>query len=144
MPDDALKLMDFYPKIYFACHTRHVRDPKSETVLTSNQASILDHLVKASTMSIAVDRLVGLGYIVRDRSETDRRQVLLRLTLSGKQLSEAHSVLDFQRVQEMLGALSETERKLGLDGLELIAKAAERYLAARGPGWKDSEHEKNE
>jgi MarR family transcriptional regulator, organic hydroperoxide resistance regulator len=160
MPDDALKLMDFYPKIYFACHTRHVRDPKSETVLTSNQASILDHLdldepmslnglashmgVKASTMSIAVDRLVGLGYIVRDRSETDRRQVLLRLTLSGKQLSEAHSVLDFQRVQEMLGTLSETERKLGLDGLELIAKAAERYLAARGPGWKDSEHENNE
>ena len=160
MTDDAQKLMGFYPKIYFACHTRHVRDPKSETVLTSNQASILDHLdleesmslnalashmgVKASTMSISVDRLVGFGYISRERSETDRRQILLRLTPSGLELSKAHSVLDFQRVQEMLGTLSESERKLGIDGLSLIAKAAERYLATKGPGWKDSEHENKE
>lgn len=160
MTDDAQKLLSFYPKIYFACHTRHVRDPKTETVLTSNQVSILDHLdldepmslnalashmgVKASTMSISVDRLVGFGYILRDRSQEDRRQVLLRLTLSGLELSKAHSVLDAERVQGMLAMLSPQDQKLGLQGLELIAKAAERYLAAQGPGWKDSEHEKNE
>ena len=160
MTDDAQKLLNFYPKIYFACHTRHVRDPKTETVLTSNQASILDHLdldepmslnalashmgVKASTMSISVDRLVGLGYISRERSERDRRQILLRLTLSGLELSKAHSVLDVDRVQRMLATLSPDDRQLGLQGLELIAKAAERYLASRGPGWKDSEHENNE
>ena len=152
--------MNFYPKIYFACHTRHVRDPKTETVLTSNQASILDHLdldepmslnalashmgVKASTMSISVDRLVGFGYIFRERSEKDRRQILLRLTPSGLELSKAHSVLDAERVQGMLATLSSEDRELGIKGLELIAKAAERFLAARGPGWKDSEHEKNE
>ncbi|MEI8281112.1 MAG: MarR family winged helix-turn-helix transcriptional regulator [Armatimonadota bacterium] len=160
MSDDARKLLDFYPKIYFACHTRHVRDPKTEAVLTSNQASILDHLdvdqpmnlnslachmgVTAATMSIGVDRLVGLGYISRERSERDRRQVLLLLTPSGKTLSEAHSVLDIERVQGMLDMMSPEQRERGLDGLELIAKAAEEYFAMRGPGWKDSEHEGNQ
>ncbi len=160
MTDDAQKLMSFYPKIYFACHTRHVRDPKTETVLTSNQASILVDLdlaepmslnalashmgFKASTMSISVDRLVGSGYISRERSEQDRRQILLRLTPSGLELSKAHSVLDIDRVQGMLATLSPNDRQLGLKGLELIAKAAERYLASRGPGWKDSQHENKE
>ena len=100
--------------------------------------------VKASTMSISVDRLVGLGYISRERSERDRRQILLRLTLSGLELSKAHSVLDVDRVQRMLATLSPDDRQLGLHGLELIAKAAERYLASRGPGWKDSQHENKE
>jgi MarR family transcriptional regulator, organic hydroperoxide resistance regulator len=33
-----------YPKIYFACHRRHIKDEQSKQVLSANQASILDHL----------------------------------------------------------------------------------------------------
>ena len=34
-------LMDYYPKIYFACHTRHVEDKNKGVKLTANQVSIL-------------------------------------------------------------------------------------------------------
>jgi len=88
---DVHKLLALYPRIFLACHTRHVRDPKTSDVLSSHQASILDHLddieptslmtlamhmgVTASTMSIGTDRLVRGGYITRERDPQDARRV---------------------------------------------------------------------
>ncbi len=73
--------MDFYPRIFLACHTRHVTDKQTGAKLTANQASILDHLdsdepvtlfdlamhmgVTPSTMSITVERLVKQACIAR-------------------------------------------------------------------------------
>ena len=42
--ETAHQVMALYPRIYFACHTRHVRDPESHRLLSRHQASILDHL----------------------------------------------------------------------------------------------------
>lgn len=85
MAKDAVKqVMELYPRIYFACHTRHVRDPQSHRLLSAHQASILDHLdeheplslldlarhmgVTPSTMSLNIERLVRRGYVSRDRA----------------------------------------------------------------------------
>src|SRR5271155_6244546 len=92
----ARQVMELYPKIYFACHTRHVRDPRTRRILSAHQASILDHLntedslplmdlarhmgVTPSTMSIAVERLVRQGYVLRARDRIDRRGVSLLLS----------------------------------------------------------------
>ena len=78
---DCSAVMTLYPRIYFACHTRHVRDPQTQRLLSRHQASILDHLdeiepttvmdlarhmgVTAATMSLAIDRLERKGYVVR-------------------------------------------------------------------------------
>ena len=40
----AREVLCLYPRIYFACHTRHVRDPQSGRLLSRHQASVLDHL----------------------------------------------------------------------------------------------------
>lgn len=157
MLDPAAVLMESYPKIFFACHTRHVRDPKTDEVITAKQASILDHLdevtplslnslashmgVTSATMCVAVDRLVDLGYITRGRSTTDRRQVVLLLTRRGKEVADSHSVLDADRVNEMLSTLNAEELATGLDGIKVLALAAERYMAARGPAWKENSSE---
>src|SRR5436309_9614716 len=103
------RLLDAYPRIYFACHTRHVRDPQTQRLLSRHQASILDHLdelepttvmdlaahmgVTAATMSLAVDRLERKGYVVRLRDANDRRRVHVRLTTAGVRIKEASSVL---------------------------------------------------
>src|SRR6185436_12268890 len=95
----ARQVMALYPRIYFACHTRHVRDPQSQKLLSRHQASILDHLdeidpttlndlarhmgVTAATMSIGIDRLERKGFVVRARDTVDRRRVHLRLTTAG-------------------------------------------------------------
>ena len=141
MNDAAVKqLLELYPRIYFACHTRHVRDPKSRRTLSAHQASILDHLdereplalldlaahmgVTASTMSLHVERLVKQGYVLRERDAQDARRLRLRLTTAGVRVREANSVLDAQRVKGMLARLSAEDREAGLQGLALLARAA--------------------
>jgi DNA-binding MarR family transcriptional regulator len=143
---DADSVLDHYPRIYFACHTRHVRDPKTGEALSAHQVSILDHLsltdptslselaahmgVTASTMSLAVDRLESEGYVRRARDRVDKRRVRLTLTAKGQRIREAHSVLDREKVAAMLARLSETERRSALRGLELLAHAANRHIDA--------------
>ena len=134
------QVMELYPRIYFACHRRHVRDPKSKRVLSAHQASILDHLderepvtllelarhmgVTASTMSLQVEQLVRKRYVIRERDERDRRRLRLRLSEDGARVREANSVLDGDRVKRMLDRLSDEERAAGTAGLALLARAA--------------------
>jgi MarR family transcriptional regulator, organic hydroperoxide resistance regulator len=145
-PDVAAVFRD-YPRIYLSCHRRHVRDPQDGSVLSSHQVSILDHLdpvhattlsalarhlgVTASTMSIAVDRLVKLGYVTRELDEADRRRVRLRLTPSGVRMCSANSVLEPDLVAQMLDQLPRQERRDALRGLALLAGAALSAQRAR-------------
>ena len=143
----ARRLMDLYPRIYFACHARHRRDPGSERVLSAHQASVLDHLdpaeptgltklaehmgVTPSTMSLNVDRLERLGYLERRRSGADRRRVELVLTAAGERVKRAQSVLEPERVEALLRGLTPRQRRAALDGLELLAGAAEQAMRER-------------
>ena len=132
-------VMTLYPRIYFACHTRHVRDPQSQRLLSRHQASILDHLdevepttvmdlaahmgVTAATMSIGVDRLERKGYVARGKDPKDRRRVHVRLTTAGVRVREASSVLDPARVEALVSRLTPEERTRAIDGLALLANA---------------------
>ncbi|HYT67754.1 MAG TPA: MarR family transcriptional regulator [Vicinamibacterales bacterium] len=134
-------VMTLYPRIYFACHTRHVRDPQSQRLLSRHQASILDHLdeieptivmdlaahmgVTPATMSLAIDRLERKGYVVRLKDAKDRRRVNVRLTSAGVRVREANSVLDPARVEALVARLTEAERTRAIEGLALLARAAE-------------------
>lgn len=152
--DRVMRLLTSYPKIFFACHVRHVRDPESENVLTARQASILDHLdpdeplslnglarhmgVTPATMCVAVDRLERQGYLSRVRAGDDRRRVLLRLTPAGLKLRESQSVLEPERVRGLLAMLSPEEADRALAGLEQLGEAADRFLEVHGARWKES------
>jgi len=147
---DVEQLMQQYPRIYFACHTRHVRDERGDVTLSSHQASILDHLdeveptnlsklaghmgVTASTMSIAVSRLVDQGYVVRERDAQDRRRVLLTLSPDGLRVKSEKSVLDPQRCARVLARLPADKRTAALRGLSLLAEAARQEMHARAAG----------
>lgn len=147
LPTDVAAVFRDYPRIYLSCHRQHVRDPDSGTLLSGSQVSVLDHLdpvhattlsglakhmgVTASTMSIAVDRLVKLGYITRDLDDVDRRRVRLRLTAAGVRVCAANSVLEPELVKQMLDQLSGSERREALNGLALLARAAMAAQHAR-------------
>jgi MarR family transcriptional regulator, organic hydroperoxide resistance regulator len=141
---DVRRVLEAYPRIYFACHTRHVRDPQTGEDVSAHQASILDHLdevdamsmsdlaghmgVTVATMSLAIDRLERKGYARRDRDPQDGRRVLLRATPAGIRLREAKSVLDPVRVEQVLAQLSPADREAGLKGLQMLARAAEARM----------------
>ena len=139
--------IDLYSQIYFACHTRHVHDPESGTRVSARQASILSHLdaveptplsqlashmgVTVSTMSLAVDRLVRQGYVVRDRAESDARVRHVRLTPAGERLRAAQKVLEPRLVRAVLSRLSPADRRDALRGLELLGAAAREQTKER-------------
>jgi DNA-binding MarR family transcriptional regulator len=140
-------VMTLYPRIYFACHTRHVRDPQTQRLLSRHQASILDHLdeiepttvmdlaahmgVTAATMSLSIDRLERKGYVVRLKDAKDRRRVHVRLTTAGVRVREASSVLDASLVEALVSRLNDEERTRAIEGLGLLADAA-RGVSERG------------
>ena len=145
--DPVRRVMQYYPKIFFACHTRHVRDPKSNRKISAHQASILDHLdeieatglkdlalhmgVTPSTMSLSVDRLARGGYVNRGPDPRDGRRVALRITAAGARLRDQMTVLDPGLVRSILSRLNPAQRKRALDGLELLACAAGESMIAR-------------
>jgi MarR family transcriptional regulator, organic hydroperoxide resistance regulator len=138
--ETARQIQSLYPRIYFACHARHVRDPASPAVLSRHQASILDHLdeldpttvndlarhmgVTAATMSLALDRLERRGYVARLRDHADRRRVHVRLTAAGVRIRDASSALDPARVEALVARLTPAERDAAIRGLALLARAA--------------------
>jgi DNA-binding MarR family transcriptional regulator len=143
--DAARRLLAAYPRIFFACHARHVRDPKTRRLLSAHQASILDHLdsieavtlmglakhmgVTPATMSLAIERLVRRGYVQRARDASDRRRLKLRLTAAGVRIKEASSVLEPERVRALLAGLAPRDREQALQGLDLLARAADGLMA---------------
>jgi len=145
--DDVGAVLRDYPRIYFACHRRHTRDPQSGRLVSERQVQILDHLdefaalsltaladhmrVTAGTMSVAIDRLVKNGFVSRAIDGDDRRRVLLRLSRAGAQLCEAHSVLDPELIGAMLAQLPSDDRAQALRGLALLARAANSATAMK-------------
>ena len=141
------RLLEGYPKIFFACHVRHVRDPETGRELSAHQASILDHLddkeptslnvlakhmgVTASTMSLSIERLVRSGHVLRERDLVDARRLRLRLTRDGSRIKSMQKVLDPELVHDLLSRLSPEDREAGLRGLELLAAAAEQQVQSK-------------
>ena len=141
------QVLRLYPKIFLACHTRHVRDSVTGGELSDHQASILDHLdeveptslmelarhlgVTASTMSLTIDRLVRGGYVSRRRAARDGRVVALRLTQAGVRIRREKSVLDPELVRSMLSRLTVDELERAIGGLEILARASAQQMESR-------------
>ena len=142
-------VMTLYPQIYFACHTRDVRDPQTQRLLSRHQASILDHLdelepqsvvqlashmgVTAGTMSLSLDRLERKGYVTRVKDAKDKRRVHVRLTTGGVRVRDAASLLDPDRVTRLVARLTESDRLKAVEGLALLARAAQEAAAQLQP-----------
>lgn len=145
--EQARDVLTLYPRVFFACHLRHRRDPATGDRLSAHQGSILDHLdeqdgtrvgdlarhmgVTPGTMSVHIDRLERRGYVSRAGDPLDGRRVLVRLTEAGVRVRDANSVLDPGRVESLLETLDPVARRTAIEGLRRLAEGAERLMSAR-------------
>jgi MarR family transcriptional regulator, organic hydroperoxide resistance regulator len=141
---DVRLVQTCYPQIYLACHTQHTRAASSPHHLSPRDSALLAHLdekrpttssdlarhlgVGASTMSAAVKRLVRLGYIEQERNPGDARSLGLRLAQKGIAAMRDSSVLEPGRVRRMLARLRPADRRAALDGLAILARAAQALM----------------
>lgn len=140
--DDVAQLQRLYPQIYIACHIDHVRAVSTKWRISSQDSAILVHLdrergisprelathlgISASTLSAYIARLSALGYLTSETSKKDGRRREVRLTARGAEALSATSVLDTNRVSELLSKLKPAQRKEALRGLQLLADAAKK------------------
>jgi len=136
----VFEVQRLYPQIYLACHVDHVRAASTQWRLSSRDSSILSHLdrdrgmsprdlaahlgVAPSTLSATIARLARLCYITSEATTGDKRQRELRLTAKGAEAMASTSVLDADRVRDVLEKLTKEERSQAVRGLALLARAA--------------------
>lgn len=80
----------------------------------------------APTVTGVVDRLERQGLVSRERSAHDRRQVLIRITSSGKQLVQRSPPLLSSGFRDELLRLPKTEQKQICNVLSRVADMMER------------------
>jgi len=137
-----------FPMIQLACRPRGVVVPGERTGVSSHQGHILSQLgredptmvtelaeamgVTPSTMSLNLKRLRQAGLVVCERDPDDRRVMNVRLTEAGERARTAVRPLDVDRVDAMLRTLRPEDRRRALEGLNLLAEAADALLARGG------------
>lgn len=146
MGSDVQVVLGAFPRIDEVCRARPVA-ASAAAPITTPQARVLrqldehdpmmvtelaDHLgVTPSTMSLTLSRLQRDGLIRRERDPDDRRVVNVRLTPEGERMRQATASLDPDRVDALLRVLRPEDRRRAVDGLALLAEAADA-LVARG------------
>lgn len=136
-----------YSRIHFACRSREVSTEPGGRALSGHQANILSHLdvddpvmvtelaehmdVTASTMSLNLKRLENGGFVYRERDSEDRRVMNVRLTEAGQRIRATRTLLSPERVHVMLLRLPPDQRRRAVEGLALLAEAADALIARR-------------
>lgn len=87
--------------------------------------------ITVGTLSVAVDRLVKKGYVIRKRDENDRRIMRVSLTRNGKIASRIHGKYHYVLSRRILEPYSDEEKALLLEMVKDIdkymVKQVERY-----------------
>ena len=76
--------------------------------------------VTLATLTTAVSKLAGKGFVERSRAEDDRRKVLVSLTKKGRQVLRAHNLLHHQMIDEALAGLTEEEERVFAEALSKV------------------------
>ncbi|MDX2149385.1 MAG: MarR family winged helix-turn-helix transcriptional regulator [Bryobacteraceae bacterium] len=148
LEEAVLEVQRAYPRVYLACHRDHKNSRTTAEGLSPRDSSILAHLnerewtpqgllgrhlgIAKSTLSEAVGWLMECGFLSAERGE-DGREQRLRLTEKGLEAMRGSSVLESDRLAEVLATLTVAERDAAVKGLQLLAEATRRRaMAAEG------------
>lgn len=84
----------------------------------SEIATSLD--ITTGTLTTAIDKLIKKGYVVRNRSDVDRRIVYIALTKKGKLAYKVHEGFHYKMVMSVMTDLNEEEVQALIKGLDKL------------------------
>ena len=91
-----------------------IAEPKSMSMITKALS------VTVGTFTIAVNNLVKKGYVIRNRSEFDRRVVLVSLSEKGKRAYDHHRQFHEEMIEAILENLDEEEKQVLVKALNRL------------------------
>lgn len=83
------------------------------TSAPKNMSSIAKELsVTVGTLTIAMNSLVKKGYVIRERSQEDRRVVFISLSEKGRKAYDHHALFHKEMIRGILEDLNDDEKKV--------------------------------
>ncbi|MDS0527006.1 MarR family winged helix-turn-helix transcriptional regulator [Clostridium sp. SHJSY1] len=79
-----------------------------------------DLRITVGTLTTAISKLIKKGYVERERTEEDRRVVLIRLTKKGKLAYRLHEKFHNDMVNQTIEGLNKEEEKILVSSLDKI------------------------
>lgn len=76
--------------------------------------------VTLATLNVAIGKLEKKGFVERRRSETDRRQMLIKLTTKGRKAYRAHDAFHHKLIEEALEDLTPEEEEAFVKALTKV------------------------
>lgn len=96
-----------------------------EAIGTSGERSMSEVAKKLNitvgTLTIAINKLIGKGYVVRRRIEEDKRVVLVGLTERGLEANRIHERFHDEMVKATIEQLSEKEEEILIGALRKLS-----------------------
>jgi len=83
--------------------------------------------VTVGTLTIAINNLVKKGYVCRERSEEDRRVVLISLTELGKSAYRHHEKFHQEMIEATLNGLNKEETEILVKSLSNLSAYFKKY-----------------
>jgi|APLak6261663012_1056037.scaffolds.fasta_scaffold04590_2 DNA-binding MarR family transcriptional regulator len=78
--------------------------------------------VSRPSMSATIDKLEKKEYVYRDKDQSDRRAVIIRLTKKGIDANNEHEKLHHRVAEALLGKMNETQQELMVKAFEELFK----------------------
>ena len=95
-----------------------VGEKKPEGIPLYELAQRMD--VSPPSVTVAINKLSKKGFVVKSKSEKDKRSVIVELTRMGKKMNAAHRYFHEQMVRDIDKLLTPGERDGLLRGMELL------------------------
>ena len=73
--------------------------------------------VTTATVTVAIQKLQKKGYVLKEKSPSDLRGVILTLTFDGKRVVRSHNIFHIRMVRSMTSGLTEKEKNALYDSL---------------------------
>lgn len=78
--------------------------------------------VTRPSMSATIDKLEKKEYVYRDKDQSDRRAVIIRLTDKGEEANNEHEKLHHRVAEVLLGKMNHTQQELMVKAFEELFK----------------------
>lgn len=120
----------YWTDLYFQLHYPHQEKITHQVIRTmqliekTKSTSISDVAeyfhVSHNTASENVKRIIGKGYLMKRKAQSDERKVVLELTEQGREVLERNTSLDRQKLDDVFNRLSSEEKDLIEAAFKLI------------------------